>query len=49
MAMKGAPDQTELDMLRAEILGDRFSVEVQNYSLPSVLAHRSIMIIKHHQ
>ncbi|MGD8343766.1 MAG: 16S rRNA (guanine(527)-N(7))-methyltransferase RsmG [Desulfobacterales bacterium] len=47
MAMKGAPDQTELDMLRAEILGDRFSVEVQNYSLPSVLAHRSIVIIKH--
>lgn len=45
--MKGKVDQKELDALRAEILGDRFSLEVKKYILPSIHAQRSIIIIKH--
>ncbi len=49
MAMKGEVDQKELDALRADILGDRFSLEIENYTLPSIHALRSIVIIKHLQ
>ncbi len=47
VAMKGELDQKELDALRADILGDRFSLEIENYTLPSVHTHRSIVIVKH--
>jgi hypothetical protein len=44
--MKGAIDQTELDTLCADILGDRFSLGIENYKLPSTDLQRSIIIIK---
>ena len=47
IAMKGEVDQNELDALRADILGTRFSFEIVNYTLPSIHAPRSIVIIKH--
>jgi 16S rRNA (guanine527-N7)-methyltransferase len=47
MAMKGKVNQKELDAIRSEFLVDRYSLEVQNYKLPSIEALRSIIIIKH--
>jgi 16S rRNA (guanine527-N7)-methyltransferase len=49
MAMKGQVDQKELDALRAGIPGDCFSLEIINYTLPSIHAFRSMVIIKYLQ
>lgn len=46
VAMKGEVDQKELDSVRADTLGDRFSFEVQNYRLPLIRTLRSLVIIK---
>lgn len=46
VAMKGEVDQKELDSVRADTLGDRFSFEVENYRLPLIRALRSLVIIK---
>jgi 16S rRNA (guanine527-N7)-methyltransferase len=47
MALKGKVNQKELDAIRSEFLADRYSLEVQNYKLPSIEALRSVIIIKH--
>ncbi len=47
IAMKGEVDLKELDAIRADAPGDRYSLEVENYRLPSINALRSIVIIKH--
>jgi 16S rRNA (guanine527-N7)-methyltransferase len=44
--MKGEVGKVELDRLQAEILGDRFSLEVENYKLTTTDLQRSIIIIK---
>ena len=49
LAMKGEVAQKELDALRSDILGDRFSLEIENYTLPSIHGFRSHVIIKHLQ
>lgn len=46
IAMKGMVGQVEFDRLQAEILGDRFSLEVENYNLTTTDSQRSIIIIK---
>ena len=46
VAMKGEVDQKELDALRADTLGDRFSLVTENYELPSLNTLRSIVIIR---
>ena len=47
IAMKGEVDLKELDAIRADAPGDRYSLEVEKYRLPSINALRSIVIIKH--
>jgi 16S rRNA (guanine527-N7)-methyltransferase len=47
MAMQGKVNQNQLEAIRSELRVDRYSVEVQNYKLPSIVAPRSIIIIKH--
>lgn len=46
IGMKGAIDQAELDALSAQILGDRFSLAIENYKLLSTDLQRSIVVIK---
>ncbi|MBW2468973.1 MAG: 16S rRNA (guanine(527)-N(7))-methyltransferase RsmG [Deltaproteobacteria bacterium] len=46
IGMKGAIDQTELDTLCAEILGERFSLGIEKYQLPSTDSQRTLIIIK---
>jgi hypothetical protein len=45
--LKGEVDQTEIEAIRSDTLGDRYSFEVENYRLPLINALRSIVIIKH--
>ena len=47
IALKGEVDQTEIEAIRSDTLGDRYSFEVENYRLPLINALRSIVIIKH--
>jgi 16S rRNA (guanine527-N7)-methyltransferase len=47
IAMKGEVDAKELDAVRADALGDQYSLEIEKYGLPSSRAKRSIVIIKH--
>lgn len=47
ISMKGALDQKELDAVRAELPGDRYALEVENYRLPSIDARRSLVVLKH--
>ena len=49
IAMKGEVDTKELDAVRANALGDQYSLEIEKYGLPSIRAKRSIVIIKHLQ
>jgi 16S rRNA (guanine527-N7)-methyltransferase len=49
IAMKAAVGQKELDAVRADLPGDRYSLDVENYRLPSIDALRSIVIVKHLQ
>ena len=46
IAMKGEVDRKELDALRANILGDRFSLDIKNYNLPASQRYRSIVMIR---
>ena len=47
IAMKGKVDAKELDAVRADVLGDQYSLEVERYKLPLIRAPRSLAIIKH--
>jgi 16S rRNA (guanine527-N7)-methyltransferase len=47
IAMKGRVDPKELDAVRANTPGGRYSLNVENYRLPAINALRSIVIIKH--
>jgi len=47
MAMKGKVDPKELDAVSAHAPENQYSLEVENYTLPSMKAPRSIVIIKH--
>jgi len=47
IAMKGKLNPKELDAVRANTPAGRYSVDVENYRLPSINALRSIVIIKH--
>ena len=46
MAMKGKVDTKELDAVRAAVPQGRYSLQIENYRLPSMDAARSIVIIK---
>ena len=47
LAMKGKTDPEELDAVRTSTLKDLYSLEVENYRLPSMNAQRSVVLIKH--
>ena len=47
IAMKGEVGQEELEALRADAPADRYTLEVENYRLPSIDAPRSLVILKH--
>ena len=47
LAMKGKTDPEELDTVRTSTLKDLYSLEVENYRLPSMNAQRSVVLIKH--
>ena len=47
IALKGEVDQKELDAVRADAPEHRYSLKVENYSLPMVYAPRSIVTVKH--
>ena len=47
IAMKGKVNPKELDAVRANTPAGRYSLDVENYRLPSINALRSIVIIKH--
>ena len=46
LAMKGKTDPEELDAVRANIPQDLYSLEIENYRLPSMNAQRCIVVIK---
>ena len=47
MAMKGKVDPKELDAMRVSVPQERYALQLENYTLPSMNALRSIVIIKH--
>ena len=47
IAMKGEVDTKELDAVRANALGDQYSLEIEKYGLPSIDSQRSLVILKH--
>jgi 16S rRNA (guanine527-N7)-methyltransferase len=47
IAMKGEIDTKELDAVRANALGDQYSLEIEKYRLPSIDSQRSLVILKH--
>jgi 16S rRNA (guanine527-N7)-methyltransferase len=49
IAMKGLVGAEELDRMLADMLQDRYSLEVENYKLPLMNAQRSIVVIKKQQ
>jgi 16S rRNA (guanine527-N7)-methyltransferase len=47
IAMKGEVETQELDAVRADALGDQYSLEIETYGLPSIDSRRSLVIIRH--